>query len=100
MLSWCLIRAAMAATTRRGEISTMVANLPAPLWSQVITEKRATFACLPGLTRPAAETALPGLLLAGDYIASDYPATLESAVRSGVHAARLAAKYAVKLAGG
>ena len=82
------------------EISTMVANLPAPLWSQVITEKRATFACLPGLTRPAAETALPGLLLAGDYIASDYPATLESAVRSGVHAARLAAKYAVKLAGG
>jgi hypothetical protein len=29
-------------------------------------------------------------VLAGDYTASDYPATLESAVRSGVAAARLA----------
>ena len=28
-------------------------------------------------------------LLAGDYVAGDYPATLEGAVRSGVAAARL-----------
>jgi len=28
-------------------------------------------------------------VLAGDYLASDYPATLESAVRSGAKAARL-----------
>jgi monoamine oxidase len=34
---------------------------------------------------------VPGLILAGDYTASDYPATLEAAVRSGVAAARLAA---------
>lgn len=77
-----------------GEIAGFTPGLPAPLWSQVINEKRATFACLPGLSRPGTRTALPGLFLAGDYVASDYPATLESAVRSGVIAAKLAAKYA------
>jgi squalene-associated FAD-dependent desaturase len=56
---------------------------------QVITEKRATFACTPGLLRPAVDAAgLPALAIAGDYTASDYPATLESATRSGVAAAR------------
>ena len=53
----------------------------------MITEKRATFACRPGLVRPGPQTPLPGLWLAGDYLDSDYPATLESAVRSGVHTA-------------
>lgn len=62
-------------------------RLPALLWSQVITEKRATFSCLADLRRPAARTPLPGLWLAGDYLDSDYPATLEAAVRSGVEAA-------------
>ena len=51
-----------------------------------ITEKRATFACTPGLQRPASAIA-PGLLACGDYIAGPYPATLEGAVRSGLQAA-------------
>jgi len=70
------------------EISAIVAGLAAPLWSQVVTEKRATFTCVPGLIRPQSRTAVAGLWLAGDYVASDYPATLEAAVRSGVNAAR------------
>jgi squalene-associated FAD-dependent desaturase len=69
------------------EIAGIVPNLPPPLWSQVITEKRATFSCMPRLVRPPNVTALPGLLLAGDYVASDYPGTLEAALRSGVAAA-------------
>ena len=58
-------------------------TLPAPEWSQVIVEKRATIACRPGIFRPGIRTPLRGLWLAGDYIDSPYPATLESAVRSG-----------------
>lgn len=63
--------------------------LRTPLWSQVISEKRATFSCTPALIRPANQTATAGLLLAGDYTASEYPATIEGAVRSGLAAARL-----------
>ncbi|MDD2919918.1 hydroxysqualene dehydroxylase HpnE [Rhodoferax sp.] len=49
---------------------------------QTVLEKRATFACTPGLQRPPIDIA-PGLLACGDYVAGPYPATLEGAVRSG-----------------
>ena len=54
---------------------------------QTIVEKRATFACVPGLQRPR-QTILPGLLACGDYVEGPYPSTLEGAVRSGLEAAR------------
>ncbi|MDP4029986.1 MAG: hydroxysqualene dehydroxylase HpnE [Gallionella sp.] len=60
-----------------------------PHWFKVIAEKRATFCCAPNLQRPTQQTALPGLLLAGDYTAGDYPATLEGAVLSGLRCASL-----------
>ncbi|HEX9392524.1 MAG TPA: hydroxysqualene dehydroxylase HpnE [Usitatibacteraceae bacterium] len=72
------------------ELESHVGALPPPLWYKVIAEKFATFACTPALKRPAAETTLPGLYLAGDFVACDYPATLEAAVRNGAHAAELA----------
>lgn len=53
---------------------------------KTVVEKRATFACTPGLQRPSAQL-LPGLVACGDYIAGPYPATLEGAVRSGINAA-------------
>jgi squalene-associated FAD-dependent desaturase len=61
---------------------------PACGWSQVITEKRATYACTPQRVRPAGPRLAPGAYLAGDYVDADYPATLEAAVRSGVAAAQ------------
>ena len=63
-------------------------ELRAPLRVQrLLTEKRATFRCTPGLQRPPASVA-PCLHAAGDYVDGPYPATLEGAVRSGVAAAR------------
>jgi squalene-associated FAD-dependent desaturase len=52
---------------------------------QSVVEKRATFACTPGLQRPPQAIA-PGVLACGDYVAGPYPATLEGAVRSGLQA--------------
>ena len=63
------------------------------LHSAVIREPRATFSLAPGQPpRPAAETGVRGLWLAGDWTDTALPATIESAVRSGHRAARLATR--------
>ncbi|WP_367123453.1 hydroxysqualene dehydroxylase HpnE [Streptomyces phytohabitans] len=56
----------------------------------VTRERAATFAPAPGVgrLRPPARTALPGLVLAGAWTDTGWPATMEGAVRSGVEAAR------------
>jgi hypothetical protein len=61
---------------------------------QTVVERRATFACTPGLQRPWLEV-MPGLLACGDYVDGPYPATLEGAVRSGLQAAAHLARSAV-----
>jgi squalene-associated FAD-dependent desaturase len=58
-----------------------------PRWRRRIVEKQATYACVPGLVRPSSRTAHPRVFLAGDYTEGPYPATLESATRSGVQSA-------------
>jgi predicted NAD/FAD-dependent oxidoreductase len=66
------------------ELRQLFGMLPEPEWQRVIAEKRATFSCIAGLQRPAQHTPLKNFYLAGDYTGTDYPATLEAAVRSGI----------------
>ena len=70
------------------ELAAKFGPLPPLKWQRVITEKRATFSATPGLRRPPQQTPLKNFWLAGDYTESDYPATLEAAVRSGITCAR------------
>jgi squalene-associated FAD-dependent desaturase len=81
----------LAAVCHR-ELARTLPGLSAPQWTQVIAEKRATIACVPNLSRPQVDRlASSRTYLAGDYTDSEYPPTLEAAVRSGVRAAERAA---------
>ncbi len=55
-----------------------------PPW-QIVRERRATFAALPqqNAMRPGARTGWHNLALAGDWIATGLPGTIEGAIRSG-----------------
>jgi len=60
--------------------------------ARIMKERRATLAH-DGATivaRPGATTGIPGFFLAGDWIASPWPCTIEAAISSGLAAARLA----------
>jgi len=71
------------------------------LRATVIREPRATFSLAPGQPqRPSAETPVKGLFLAGDWIDTGLPATIESAVRSGHRAAELCRRVSGLGAGG
>jgi hydroxysqualene dehydroxylase len=58
------------------------------LWSRVSREPYATVALRPGVERPGAETSRPNVVRAGTWTDTGWPATMESAVRSGRRAAQ------------
>lgn len=62
-----------------------------PILSRLIIEKRAAFSCRVGIEkqRPNNITPWPNVWIAGDYTIPGYPATLESALQSGIEAANL-----------
>jgi zeta-carotene desaturase len=55
------------------------------LKSGILKEARATFSVTPGMDRfrPAQKTEWPGLFIAGDWTSTEWPSTMEGAVRSG-----------------
>jgi squalene-associated FAD-dependent desaturase len=59
------------------------------LWSRVSREPYATVALRPGVHRPGVETSRPDVARAGSWTDTGWPATMESAIRSG----RLAAQH-------
>jgi uncharacterized protein with NAD-binding domain and iron-sulfur cluster len=61
------------------------------LHASAVRERQATFSLAPGQPRrPGTETAVRGLLLAGDWVDTGLPATIEGAVLSGHMAAAAA----------
>jgi squalene-associated FAD-dependent desaturase len=66
--------------------------------STVVKEVNATYSPRPGIDthRPSSATAWPRVFLAGDWTATGWPATMESAVRSGFLAAEAVAHSAGK----
>jgi hydroxysqualene dehydroxylase len=58
------------------------------LWSRVSREPYATVALRPGVQRPGVETSRPNVARAGTWTDTGWPATMESAIRSGRRAAQ------------
>jgi squalene-associated FAD-dependent desaturase len=58
------------------------------LWSRVSREPYATIAQRPGVERPGLETSRPNVVRAGAWTDTGWPATMESAIRSGRRAAQ------------
>ena len=58
------------------------------LWSRVSREPYATIALRPGVHRPGVETSRPDVARAGTWTDTGWPATMESAIRSGRRAAQ------------
>jgi squalene-associated FAD-dependent desaturase len=66
-----------------------VARTAKVIRARVVTEHAATFSAVPGVDkwRPSQASPIPNLLVAGDWTATAWPATMEGAVRSGYLAA-------------
>jgi len=85
------------ATLRERYLPPLERLLPAARGAEILDftatrEPRATFRAVPGTARlrPGPRTSVPGLYLAGAWTNTGWPATMESAVRSGLAAARAA----------
>ena len=70
--------------------------------ARIVKERRATFLASPEQLkrRPQQVTAWSNLLLAGDYVDTGLPATIEGAIRSGFAAAALAAGHPLQAVAG
>ena len=70
------------------------------LWSRVSREPAATFAAVPGTAarRPGPRTSRINVARAGAWTDTGWPATMESAVRSGRAAAKVLSDVATKIA--
>src|SRR5262249_4824963 len=66
---------------------------------RIVKERRATFRATPAQLRrrPQTVTRWNGLLLAGDYVDTGLPATIEGAIRSGLAAAEAIAPQETRL---
>ena len=75
----------LASALREAEIFFPTIKQATLLKTGVLKEARATFSVTPGLDRfrPQPKTPVPGIYLAGDWTATEWPSTMESAVRSG-----------------
>lgn len=75
----------LASALREFEMFFPAAKTAQLLKSGVLKEARATFSVTPGLDRyrPSQASGWPGLYLAGDWTATEWPSTMEGAVRSG-----------------
>ncbi len=96
--TWAIVTSAAGtlAASPRDEIAAAVLgqlrrywpDLAEPTENFVVTEKRATFRCTPGLLRPQSTRLGLGAYLAGDFTHTRFPATLESATATGIEIAQ------------
>ncbi|WP_437185978.1 hydroxysqualene dehydroxylase HpnE [Planctomicrobium sp. SH668] len=87
------------ATLRQTDVTDAVTQELKAIWpesrearlihSRMITERRAVFSAVPGIDqfRPAQQSAISNLQVAGDWTQTGWPSTMEGAVRSGYLAA-------------
>ena len=90
-------REALATSIWR-EVAELAGSGPTLPPCRIVKEKRATFAATPAqdARRPPSRTRWSNVFLAGDWVQTGLPATIEGAVRSGREAASLAVATAAK----
>ncbi|HKN30634.1 MAG TPA: hydroxysqualene dehydroxylase HpnE [Roseiarcus sp.] len=95
LIEWS--REALAESIWR-EVAELTGLAPALPPCRIVKEKRATFAATPAqdARRPPSRTQWSNVFLAGDWVQTGLPATIEGAVRSGREAASLALATAAK----